>query len=125
LSKVAITYWGNNNTVSLPKLNARSKTRARMKFNRETATPQWFIFAVVVSITFMLCLTINFRAFSELSAEIEQNQKLNAEVEQLSNQNLAIQEEIHNIKTDPKMIENEARKLGMGRLDEKIFVPAN
>jgi cell division protein FtsB len=88
-------------------------------------TPQWFVFAVVVSITCMLCLTINFRAFSELNAEIDQNTKLNTEVEQLTNQNLAIQEDIHNIKTDPKMIENEARKLGMGRADEKIFVPAN
>ena len=125
MSKVAITYWGNTNTASTSKLKARPKTRPRMKSSRETATPQWFFFAVVVSITFMLCLTINFRAFSELNTEIDQNTKLNIEVEQLTNQNLAIQDEIHNIKTDPKMIENEARKLGMGRIDEKIFVPAN
>ena len=103
----------------------RPKARTRMKTNRDTATPQWFVFAVAVSITCMLCLTINFRAFSELNAEIDQNAKLNTVVEQLTNQNLAIQENIHNIKTDPKMIENEARKLGMGRADEKIFVPAN
>ena len=123
MSKVAITYWDNTNTVSIPR--ARPKARTRMKTNRDTATPQWFVFAVAVSITCMLCLTINFRAFSELNAEIDQNAKLNTVVEQLTNQNLAIQENIHNIKTDPKMIENEARKLGMGRADEKIFVPAN
>lgn len=125
MSKVASTYWGNNNTVAIPKLNVGAKTRARMKSNRETAAPQWFIFALVVCITSMLCLTVNFRAVSELNTEIEQNQKLNLEVDQLTNQNLAIQEEIHNIKTDPKMIEREARKLGMGRPDEKILVPAN
>lgn len=96
-----------------------------MKSNRESATPQWFVFAVVVFITFMLCLTVNFRAFSELSMEMEQHQKLSIEVEQLSNQNLLIQEEIHNLKSDPKIIEREARKLGMGRPDEKVFVPTN
>ena len=96
-----------------------------MKSNRESATPQWFVFAVVVFITFMLCLTVNFRAFSELSTEMEQHQKLSIEVEQLSNQNLLIQEEIHNLKSDPKIIEREARKLGMGRPDEKVFVPTN
>ncbi|MBX7170665.1 MAG: septum formation initiator family protein [Pyrinomonadaceae bacterium] len=94
-----------------------------MKSNRESTTPQWFVFAVVVFITFMLCLTVNFRAFAELNSEMEQHQKLNTEVEQLANQNLSIQEDIHNLKSDPKVIEREARKLGMGRPDEKVFVP--
>ena len=96
-----------------------------MKSNRESTTPQWFVFAVIVFITFMLCLTVNFRAFSELNSEIEENHRLNKEVEQLTNQNLLIQEEIHNLKRDPKAIEREARKLGMGRPDEKVFVPTN
>lgn len=96
-----------------------------MKSNRESSTPQWFIFAVVVFITFMLCLTVNFRSFSNLMGEMEQNQKLNSEVEQLTNQNLLIQEEINSLKNDPKIIEREARKLGMGRPDEKVFVPTN
>lgn len=122
MSKVASIYWGNGNAVSRP----RPRVKTRMKSNnREIATPQWFVFAVVVFITFMLCLTINFRAFSYLTGEMEQNQKLNSEVEELTNQNLMIQEEIHNLKTDPKLIEREARKLGMGRSDEKVFVPTN
>ena len=123
MSKVASIYWENSSAVTAPRLRPRSKTR--MKSNRESATPQWFIFAVVVFITFMLCLTINFRAFSELTSEMEQNQKLNIEVEQITNQNLVIQEEIHNLKNDPKVIEREARKLNMGRPDEKVFVPTN
>lgn len=125
MSKVATTYWDDNNAVSIPKLRTRPKARTRMKSNRESATPQWFVFAVVVFITFMLCLTVNFRAFSELNSEMEENQKLSINVERLSNQNLLIQEEIHNLKSDPKLIEREARKLGMGRPDEKVFVPTN
>ena len=96
-----------------------------MNSNRESTTPQWFVFAVVVFITFMLCLAVNFRSFSELNVEMEQNQKLNIELQELTNQNLLIQEEIHNLKSDPKLIEREARKLGMGRPDEKILVPTN
>ncbi len=125
MSKVASIYWESSNAVTTPGFQARQNSKARMKSNRERATPQWFVFAVVVVITFMLCLTINFRAISKLKVEMEENQKLSTEVEQLTNQNLMIQEEIHNLKTDPKVIEREARKLGMGRADEKIFVPTN
>jgi cell division protein FtsB len=121
LSKVASIYWENSNVVATPRLRPRSKTR--MKSNRESATPQWFVFAVVVFITFMLCLTVNFRAFSELNIEMEQQQKLNLEIQQLTNQNALIQQEIDNLKHDQKTIEREARKLGMGRANEKVFVP--
>lgn len=72
----------------------------------------------------MLCIAINLRAFAELNAEIDLNQKLSSEVDQLADRNIAIQEEIHSLKTDPNTIEREARKLGMGRSNEKIFVPA-
>jgi cell division protein FtsB len=109
----------------MPRVNSRANLQTRTKVNRERTTPQWFVFAVIVFITFMLCLAINFRAFSELSTETQENQRLTAEVEQLTNQNLTIQEEIKNLKSDPKMIEREARKLGMGRPNEKIFVPTN
>ncbi len=99
--------------------------RAQMKSKRESATPQWFVFTVVVSITFMLCLTINLRAYTELNAEAGLNQKLSVEVDQLTNENLVLQEEIHILKTDSNSIEREARKLGMSRPGEKILVPAN
>ena len=125
MSKVASIYWENSHAATPPGLHSRRISKAGMKSNRESATPQWFVFAVVVFLTFMLCLTINFRAISKLNVEMLENQRLSTEVEQLANQNLMIQEEIHNLKTDPKVIEREARKLGMGRADEKIFVPAN
>lgn len=125
MNKVATTYWDDNNTVSMPKLRTRPRTKVRMKSNRESTTPQWFIFAVVVFITSMLCLTVNFRAFTELSSEMEENQQLNTEVQMLESQNTAIKEEIKNLKSDPKVIEIEARKLNMVRPDEKVFMPTN
>lgn len=120
MSKVAVTYW-DNQAVSIP----AAGTRARNVKQRENTTPQWFIYAVVAAITVMVCVTINLRTFSELNNEIGQFQKLNTEVDQLSSQNLALQEEIHSLKTDPNLIEREARKLGMSRSNEKVLVPAN
>ena len=118
MSKVAVTYWNNSQTISMPMRN-RSKRAAK------SATPQWFVFAVIASITFMLCMAINLRAFSEMSRETTQFQQLNSEIEQLSNENLIIQEEIHSLKSDPRSIEREARKIGMSRPNEKILVPVN
>jgi cell division protein FtsB len=99
----------------------RTKTVSRSKSN--SRTPQWFIFTVTVSITFMLCLAINFRAFSDMRSESAEYQQLKAEIETLTNGNLVLQEEIQNLKHDPRTIEREARKIGMSRPNEKILVP--
>ncbi len=104
---------------SLNTPRTRSVTR-----NTESA-PRWFAFAVAVSVTFLLCLAINLRSFSELRAEIEQNKTLDAEVNRLNNDNLMIQEQVFNLKNDPATIEREARKLGMGRIGERVLVSAN
>lgn len=103
-----------------------AKVRQRTGAKRgEKATPQWFVFAVIAAITFMLCLTINLRAYVEMSSEIEQNERLSIQFEQLTNENLAIQEEIYNLKTDSATVEREARKIGMSRPNEKILVSVN
>ena len=120
MSKVADTYWINSQTISIP-----VKTRKKASGRAKSSTPQWFLFVVVVSITLMLCLAVNFRAFSEMNAEAEQHNHLNTDVEKLSVENLALQEEIHNLKNDSQTIEREARKIGMSRPNEKILVPAN
>ncbi len=121
MNKVVTTYWDNNPVVLIP-----AKTRrANVVERTETATPQWFIFAIITSITFMLCLAINLRAFSEMKVEMQQNQLLSVQLEQLSTENLTIQEEIHSLKTDSRMVEREARKIGMSRPNEKILVPSN
>ncbi len=120
LNKVAVTYWDNPHTISLS-----DKRRAKTATARTTATPQWFVFTVVASITFMLCMAINLRAFSEMSAELEQNERLSFAVEQLSNENVGLQSEVHNLKTDPLTLEREARRIGMSRPNEKVLVPVN
>ena len=120
MSKVVATYWTNSQTISMPARSRKKKT-GRAK----SSTPQWFLFVVVGSIFFMICLAVNFRALSEMKAEAEQNNQLNADVEKLSGENLALQEEIHNLKNDSRTIEREARKVGMGRPNEKILVTTN
>ena len=120
MNKVAATYWDNTHAVSMP-ANTRVKTAKRT----ETVTSQWFVFAVIASMTFILCLAINLRAYSEMNVEVEQNQRLSIQLESLSNENLAIQEEVHNLKIDSRAIEREARKIGMSRPNEKVLVPAN
>lgn len=124
MSKVANTYWDNYTVWTKPKRNAVSKKKqigsAKSKIH---TTPKWFGFAVVSSITFMLCLTINFRAYSEMSHEMSQNETLAQQVETLTNENLLLQEDIHDLKSDARAIEREARKMGMGRPNEKILVP--
>ncbi|HQU84327.1 MAG TPA: septum formation initiator family protein [Pyrinomonadaceae bacterium] len=124
MSKVANTYWDNSTVWTKPKKNAapRKKQFGSAKSKTHT-TPKWFGFAVVSSITFMLCLTINFRAFSEMSHEMSQNETLTQQVETLTNENLLLQEDIHGLKSDTRAIEREARKIGLGRPNEKILVP--
>ncbi len=127
LNKVATTYWDNPQTILLPAVGGRSsaKTAAGVKPRSESVKPQWMVFAVVASMTLMLCMAINLRSYSVMSAEAEQSERLNAEIEQLTNENLAIQEEIHNLKTDSSAIEREARKIGLSRPNEKVPVSAN
>ena len=118
MSKVAVTYWNNTQTISMPMRN-RSKSVRRA----QSSTPQWFVFVVIVSMTFMVCMAVNFRAYSEMTRETTQFEQLNAEIDSLNNENLIIQEEIHNLKSDSRAIEREARKIGMSRPNEKVLVP--
>ena len=118
MNKVAVTYWNNPQTISM-------RNRSKSVRRTQSTTPQWFVFAVIASITFMLCMAINFRAYSDMSQETMQFEQLNSEINKLSNENLLIQEDIHSLKTDERAIEREARKIGMSRPNEKILVSDN
>ena len=120
MNKVANTYWDNVGGVR--KKNAKSRA-ANAVSRGKTATPNWFTFAVIAAISFLLCLTINFRAFSEMRQEATENEQLNSQIENLSAENAALEQEVDSLKSDPKMIEREARRIGMGRPNEKILVP--
>ena len=118
MNKVAVTYWNNPQSISM-------RNRSKKAQRTQSATPQWFVFTVIASITFMLCMAINFRAYSEMSEEIVQFEQLNSDIDKLSSENLLIQEDIHSLKTDERAIEREARKIGMSRPNEKILLPVN
>jgi cell division protein FtsB len=68
---------------------------------------------IVGSIFTMLCISINLRAFATMKGEVEQNSRLSDEIQSLMDENLALQEEIHMLKTNPVVIEREARKIGI------------
>jgi cell division protein FtsB len=73
----------------------------------------------------MLCVSINFRAFSDVRQESEQNVRLAGQIQNLMDENLALQEEIHSLKTDPQVIQREAKRIGISIQPEKVPVPAN
>ena len=78
---------------------------------------------IVFSIFVMLGVSINFRAFTEMKEEATQNTQLASQIENLMDENLALQEEIHTLKSDPNVIQREARRIGLRQ--EKVPVPAN
>ena len=75
-------------------------------------------------LTILICLTVNFRAFTEYRRESAENEQLNNQVQTLTTENIALQEEIHSLKSDPQTLEREAKKFGYERPKEKIPVPA-
>jgi hypothetical protein len=66
------------------------------------------------SIFGMLIISINFRAFSEMRAEVDQHGRLSVQIQSLIDENLALQDEIHTLKSDPRAIEREAKRIGIG-----------
>jgi cell division protein FtsB len=73
----------------------------------------------------MLGISINFRAFTEMRDEASQNTRLAAQIENLMDENLALQEEIHSLKSDPDAIAREAKRIGINVKGEKVSVSAN
>jgi cell division protein FtsB len=59
-----------------------------------------------------------------MSREVNENQNLSGQIENLTSENLALQEEIHNLKTDSESIRREARRLGIIDGHEQNPVPA-
>ncbi len=48
-----------------------------------------------------------------MKEEASQNTRLAAQIQSLMDENLALQDEIHALKTDPESIKREARKIGV------------
>lgn len=75
--------------------------------------PRWAPYAAAITLSVLIVLTMNFRAFTEYASESDRHDELNKRIEELTDENLQLQEEIHYLKTDPKTVEREARKFGL------------
>ena len=96
----------------------------KAKERKVRKAPMWAAFAIVLSISIMLCLSINYRAFSVMSGEQREYEQLSTRIQGITDENLQLQEEIHNLKSDPRAIEREAKRLGIAPR-EKVSVPTN
>ncbi len=126
MNKAANIYWDNSNAgfTQARKSAPARKRRVTAKADGRTA-PWWLSLLIVSAIFVMLLVSINFRAFSEMREEVDQNARLAGQIQNLMDENLALQEEIHLLKTDPQVIQREARRIGIGLQQEKVPVPAN
>lgn len=91
---------------------------------KKSGAPRFAALVIAASIAFMLCLSINYRAFCEMSREVDENQNLSGQIQDLTSDNLALQEEIHNLKNDSESIRREARRLGLIGGNEQSLVSA-
>lgn len=80
--------------------------------------PRWIPYGATVVFAAVLCLTINFRAFTELTREVEQNKNLQTQIENITSENLNLQEEIYYLQNDSQVIEREAKKFGFRRQEK-------
>lgn len=121
------TYWTNRRGTSSRSGHPAAVRRAPSgaKKARDITKQQWWAFGVAGALTLMLCLTINFRAFSELSQESAKKSSLENQIQTTTSENLALQEQIHYLKNDPGTVERESRKFGLQRPKNKAPVPTN
>ena len=70
-------------------------------------------FFIVISMTVLLGLTINFRAYQTMKIESTENDQLSIKAKSLSDENLQLQEEVNDLKTDRRAVEREAKRLGI------------
>lgn len=104
----------------------RQRTTTKSKtMNSKRQRPFWVSVLVVVALTGTLFVAITYRSFSAVTAEVRENEQLNSMIQNLTDENLQLQDEIHSLKTDPKAIEREAKRLGIAvkNLDAKAQVP--
>ena len=105
MNKVENIYWG--------KTCSDVKGSKSNNLQRKKSQPRWIAPLAAGSLSIMVCLTINYRAYSELNKESVQQRVLMEQIESVRNENLELQEDIYKLKSDPKTIKLEARKIGM------------
>ena len=110
MSRADATY----STRQRSRIRRNDPTAVRAKV-RKRIVPRWVPILAACSLVVMIIVTINFRAFSELKQEEQHNIDLNNQVQEMTTENLTLQEEIHYLKNDSGTIEREAKKFGLTR----------
>lgn len=137
MNKAANTYWIDDRlraqrvaARALPTLApARDLSReiigTRTEVRRRGGViPSWVLFGMIILATFALCATVTIRTRAEMRSASQQHEKLNADVEALRHSNNALEQEVSNLRSNPRAIETAARtRLGMVKANE-IVVPA-
>lgn len=126
MNKAANIYWDDASwTKSKRTASSRRRRPRAVVAQKDHNAPWWLSFLIVTSIFVMLSVSINFRAFSEAQEESDKNARLTGQVQNLTDENLALQEEIHTLRTDPRVIQREAKRIGMNLRQDKVPVPVN
>ena len=111
--------------VSLPRVGGRRAELIQRSRPKPLARSRWAMLGVVFALFGMISLTLNYRAFSELTREVEQRSLLESRIEAVTADNLDLQEEIHYLKNDVSTIEREAKKFGFARPKENVPALSN
>lgn len=104
-------YFNKDHVSSVQRPKGR-KVNASGNRSKNSASQKWWVFGIAGSLTLMLCITVNFRAFSDLGEETSRHQELQEQIQAVMAENLSLQEHVHYLKHDPNTIEREARKFG-------------
>ena len=110
--------------------NARTRRIRRNDFARVSKPkrrilPRWVPVAASLTLVLTITATVNFRAYRELQQEQQHNTELNQKVQQMTDENLGIQEEIYYLKNDTETIEREAKRYGLVRPQKQVSRAGN
>lgn len=117
------SYMIKDRVVTSEVIRPRYQTR-RKTIEKKSDSAFWFAFCLILLSGFVFCLATNLRAQRELNEESRKYEALSKRADFLRHENRILEEEIEKLKSDPSTIAREARKLGMGKPNEKIFVSA-
>lgn len=118
------TYSRKTDAVTRSRVRRKRRATERQPLKMPEAlsfrVPRWMPIAASITLVVTITATVNFRAYSSLSREDQEHHELNRKVQQFTEENLGIQEEIYYLKNDPETIEREAKKYGFVRPEKKF-----
>ncbi len=123
MSKAANIYWDKGRTGRPQAAVARGKGRGVLAMARTNRTPGWVAGLIVVLLSLMVVITVNYRSFSNLGTERQANRELESAIEVKTQENLELQEEIHYLRNDAATVQREAKKFGLAQPEKQNVLP--